>query len=81
MSQSNVDHSVPGRAAIGDTIACDVRIPRPETIAMRLDTPASVAHANKLLAGRCGWRLLRKGESPDKSPNQEGGAYYMPSNN
>lgn len=68
------------RADIGDTIACDVSMPRPDTIAMRLDTPESVEHANKLLAGRWGWRLLRKSEHPDHSPNQEGGAYYMPTN-
>lgn len=69
---------VQDRAELGDTIACDVRMPRPETIAMRLDTPASVAHANTLLAGDWGWRLLRKSEHPDLSPNQEGGTYYMP---
>lgn len=67
------------QAELGDTITCDVSMPRPDTIAMRLDTPEAVVHANKLLAGGWGWRLLRKSEHPDLSPNQEGGTYYMPS--
>ncbi|MES2877543.1 MAG: hypothetical protein V4713_03905 [Pseudomonadota bacterium] len=80
MQTTDVGQSAPERAEIGDTISCDVRMSRPETIAMRLDTPASVDHANKLLAGGWGWRLLRHGEYQDMSPNKEGGAYYMPPN-
>lgn len=80
MNQPNAEQSASERAEIGDTIACDVRMPNAETIAMRLDTPASVEHANALLVGNWGWRLLRKGEHPDKSPNQDGGAYYMSPN-
>lgn len=70
------EHDMP-RAELGDTIACDVAMPRPGTIAMRLDTPASVEHANKLLAGGWGWRLLRKDEHADRCPNDDGRPYYM----
>jgi hypothetical protein len=47
-------------ANVGDTVACDVRNPTPGTLAMTLETPAAVAHANTLLADkRSGWRLVR----------------------
>jgi len=64
-------------ASLGDTVTCEVGGSRPETIAMRLDTPESVAHANKLLTGEWGWRLLRKGEHEDVCPHENGGPYYM----
>lgn len=49
----------PQRATLGSTIICGVRNPHPGTISMRLETPASVAYANKLLANkRSGWRLV-----------------------
>ena len=48
-----------GRAAVGDTVACDVRYPYPTTLAMTLETPAAAAHANTVLADkRSGWRLV-----------------------
>ncbi len=50
---------VPERAPLGSTIICGVRNPYPHTIAMKLETPASVAYANKLLARKkSGWRLV-----------------------
>ena len=50
----------PERATVGATVACEVRNPHPATLAMTLETPAAVAHANKLLADkRSGWRLVR----------------------
>jgi hypothetical protein len=50
---------VPKRAVLGDTIICGVRNPYPHTIAMKLETPPSVAYANKLLARKAGgWRLV-----------------------
>ena len=67
-------------AELGDTVACDVKMPRPETIAMRLDTPEAVKHANKLLAGNWGWRILKKGEHKDMCPHEDGSPYYMPPN-
>ena len=49
----------PRRATLGDTMICGVRHPHPRTIAMKLETPASVAYANKLLARKAsGWRLV-----------------------
>lgn len=55
------------KARLGDTIVCDVRMPRPDTIALRLNTPESVAYANKLLAARTGWRLHGLMRSPDNA--------------
>ena len=50
---------VPKRATLGSTIICGVRNPYPRTIAMTLETPASVAYANKLLSRKkSGWRLV-----------------------
>ncbi len=37
-------------ANIGGTIACDVRNPSPQTLALILETPEAAAHANELLA-------------------------------
>jgi len=55
----SVGRLVPKRAGLGDTIICGVRNPYPHTIAMKLETPASVAYANKLLARKAGgWRLV-----------------------
>lgn len=58
--------SLPMRVYLGDTIACDVRHPVPDTLAMRLDTPAAVAYANKLLRDPAkssqGWRVLRRAD-------------------
>lgn len=55
----SVGRPVPKRAGLGDTIICGVRNPYPRTIAMRLETPASVNYANKLLARKgSGWRLV-----------------------
>lgn len=46
-------------ARVGDTVACDVRQPRRETLALTLETPAAAAYANGLLADpRSGWRLV-----------------------
>ena len=80
LSSDGLGSSSPERAILGDTVACDVRMPWAETIAMRLDTPDAVAHANELLAGGFGWRLRRRAEHYDHSPGQAGGAYYMPPN-
>lgn len=50
----------PERAHVGDTVECDVREPNPQTLRYTLQTPASVEHANKLLANKhSGWRLAR----------------------
>lgn len=55
-----VGRPVPERATVGATVACEVRHPHQATLAMTLETPAAVAHANKLLADmRSGWRLVR----------------------
>ncbi len=55
-----VGRPVEKRATIGATVACEVRHPTPSTLAMTLETPAAVAHANTLLADkRSGWRLVR----------------------
>ena len=57
--QRPVGRLAPERAGLGDTIICGVRNPYPHTIAMKLETPASVAYANKLLARKAGgWRLV-----------------------
>lgn len=47
-------------ATIGDTIAVDVRHPRPQTIALVLETSGAVAFANALLQDPLsGWRLVQ----------------------
>lgn len=49
----------PRRATLGDTMICGVRSPHPHTIALKLQTPESVAYANKVLARKKGgWRLV-----------------------
>ena len=59
-------------ANIGSTIACDVRNPYPQTLAMTLETPAAVAHANELLTNtKSGWRLLERHEPPNVRANLE----------
>lgn len=57
--ERGVGRPVPERANVGDTVACDVRQPHAQTLAMTLETPAAAAHANKLLADtRSGWRKV-----------------------
>ncbi len=70
----------PERAELGDTVVCEYPGRRPTTIAARLDTPLDVEHANKLLAGNWGWRLLRKGQHEDMCPLgwPAGAPYYVP---
>jgi len=54
-----VGRPVEQRAIVGSTVACEVRHPYPQTLALTLETPAAVAHANGLLANPAsGWRLV-----------------------
>ncbi len=49
------------RAAVGDVVACDVRIPRPQTLRLKLATQAAAGHANMLLALEPKvWRLEKR---------------------
>lgn len=50
---------VPERASVGDTVACDVRLPHPATHRLTLETQAAADYATALLADkRSGWRLV-----------------------
>jgi hypothetical protein len=57
--ESGISRTEVERAKIGATVSCEVHTPTPGTLAMTLETPAAVAHANTLLADkRSGWRLV-----------------------
>jgi hypothetical protein len=47
---------------VGDTIACQVTHPSQKTLAVRLDTPASVAYANSVLRQNRGWSVIKRAE-------------------
>lgn len=50
----------PECASVGDTVACDVREPYPQTLAMKLETQAAADYATALLKNpRSGWRKMR----------------------
>lgn len=59
-------------ARVGDTVACDVREPYPQTHRLTLETPAAAAHATELLQDKgSGWRLVEsngQGKGPRSGP-------------
>ena len=59
--ERGVRRLLPERAAIGDVVACDVRLPRPQTLRLKLGTQAAADHANMLLTlGSKVWRLEKR---------------------
>jgi len=61
---TDTDRALLEKAAIGDTVACNVRHPYPQTLAFTLETQAAANYANELLSdSRSGWRIVRAAAS------------------